>query len=288
MVRLSCRIGYAIMLANRMKMAASAKEFVFTITTAGEDDSFTLPLEAGGTYDFTITWGDGSSSAITVWNHADVTHTYEDSGASTYTIRIRGTITGWRFNNAGDKTLIRDIKAWGALNLGDNNGYFYGCSNLTVSATDILDISQLTTLKHAFWQATSLTTIPSIDNWDTSNVINMNAVFQAIPSFNQDLSGWDTSSVTNMAGAFFDTTSFDQDLSSWDITSLTNATDMFKNITLSTANYDALLIGWEGQVQKPNVTFHGGNSTYTGGGAAEAARDALVADGWTITDGGQA
>jgi hypothetical protein len=79
-------------------------------------------------------------------------------------------------------------------------------------------------------------------------------------------------------------TVFDQDLSAWDVTSINIATNMLNGATLSTANYDALLISWGAQAVKPNVTFHGGNATYTSAG--EVGRDALLAEGWTITDGG--
>jgi hypothetical protein len=60
---------------------------------------------------------------------------------------------------------------------------------------------------------------------------------------------------------------------------------MFKNIALSTANYDALLIGWAAQSLQPEVTFDGGNSTYC---AAEDARTSMINyNNWTITDGGK-
>lgn len=271
------------MLANRMLKAASGiPEFRFTLTTVGVSDTFALPLEASGTYDFTIDWGDGSSSAITIWNHADATHTY--AVQDTYTVRIRGTITGWRFNNAGDRTLIRDIKSWGPLNLGTNNGYFYGCSNLTISATDILDLTNTTTFQSGF-RATAITTIPSINSWDFSSIFNLSRVWVGAVSYNQMLS-IDTSNVTSMAFTFSAAVSFNQNLGALDITSLIDASNFLNGVTLSTANYDALLIGWEGQAQQPNVTFSGGNSKYTGGGAAATARAALVTDGWIITDGG--
>ena len=79
----------------------------------------------------------------------------------------------------------------------------------------------------------------------------------------------------------------DQDLGSWDITSVTNMTDMFQSVTISTSNYDAILVGWEAQAVQNNVVFSGGNSTYTSAGAGGTARAALIADhSWTITDGG--
>jgi hypothetical protein len=94
-----------------------------------------------------------------------------------------------------------------------------------------------------------------------------------------------------MIEMFIGATSFNQDLSSWNINSLIDATNMFANTNLSTANYDALLIGWESQ--KPNiqqdVALGVGSTQYTLGGAAETARNNLIDPlqfNWTITDGG--
>lgn len=282
--------------------------FIFSAATTSPAETFALPLEASGVYDFHVDWGDSSSSDITVWNHADVTHTYASAG--THTITINGTIKGFRFGGAGDCAKIRDISAWGCLLLGNNNGYFYNCAGLTVSATDILNLTGTTTLNYMFRGCTALTNIPNINSWDVSNITDMGSVFSLtsfnvdISSwdvsnvttfismfysnnvFNQDISGWDTSSCLIMDNMFYGASAFDQDIGNWDITSLTAAVNMFLNITLSTANYDALLIGWEGQVEQPNVVFHGGSSQYSAGAAATA-KAALQANGWTITDGGQ-
>jgi len=65
---------------------------------------------------------------------------------------------------------------------------------------------------------------------------------------------------------------------------VTNMDNMFLNATLSTANYDALLMGWDAQPLQVGVNFHGGNSTYCLG---EAARTNMIDnDGWIITDAG--
>ena len=86
---------------------------------------------------------------------------------------------------------------------------------------------------------------------------------------------------------FRNATAFDQDLGDWDVRNVINMKFMFKDIALSTANYDELLIGWSGLIGlKPNVRFDGGNSTYCDGAAA---RDILTdpnGSNWTITDGG--
>jgi hypothetical protein len=85
---------------------------------------------------------------------------------------------------------------------------------------------------------------------------------------------------------------FNQDLRGWDISSATDISYMLFNVTLSTANYDALLIGWstlsnEETKIPTNLSFHAGNSKYSSAG--QAARNILTGTyGWTITDGGLA
>jgi len=303
-------VGWGAMLIGG-GTGSSVPSFVFTITTFVEDDTFTIPIYNGGTYNFNVDWGDGSNDDITTWNDGDNPHTYADAGVSTYTITITGTITGFQFNNGGDKNLIQEIQSWGpVIPLG--NSMFYGTPNLTVTATDVLDLTGTGSLSSGFRNCSSLTTVPSMDSWNVSAITsiwnifngatnfnqdisswnvgsatNMGGAFYGASSFNQDISGWDTGSATLMDSMFRDAASFDEDLSGWDITGVTNMTSMFLNVTLSTANYSAILIGWEGQVEQPNVTFSGGNSLYSAGAAATA-RAALVTNGWTITDGGQA
>ena len=68
-----------------------------------------------------------------------------------------------------------------------------------------------------------------------------------------------------------------------------NLQDFLLNAGLSTASYDATLIGWAAQTVQSGLTCDFGNSQYTAGGAAEAARKTLINTyGWTITDGGAA
>ena len=136
-----------------------------------------------------------------------------------------------------------------------------------------------------------------LDSWDTSGMISFRSAFGSDLVFNPDVSGWDISNTTSIESAFSNCDSFDQNLSNWDITSLSSATNFMQSATgLSTANYDATLIGWEATLQAafpsgsgytPTINIHFGGSTYTLGGAAEAARTSLISTfGWTITDGG--
>jgi hypothetical protein len=86
---------------------------------------------------------------------------------------------------------------------------------------------------------------------------------------------------------FFNCSSYDQDMSGWDINQVTNFLNFCSGVTLSTANYNALLIAWDAQgAMSYSGTVNFGGSTYTLGGAAEAAHDSLELKWGTITDGG--
>ena len=259
--------------------------FIFDVQTTGASETFSLPLESSGTYDFNADWGDNSDDDITVWNQGEVTHTYVSAG--TYEIKITGTIIGWRFNYNGDCSKIYELKSWGPLRLGNNGRYFYGCANLTITATDILDLTGTTDLTRMLADCYVLTTIPSMNSWDVSAVTKMDYMFVWSSLFNQDISSWNTVSVISMSSMLDNAVSFDQNIGAWPITSVTDFYYFLDGVTLSTANYDALLIGWESQAVQDNVNFHGGNSKYSAGAAATA-RQALIDDhAWQIQDGGQ-
>jgi len=319
-----------------------------------------LPLASGGTYNFIVHWGDGSSSTVTAYNDPDITHTYSIAG--TYNVDIVGTCQGFGFASAnGDKSKLIDVKHWGNIKL-HNNGYqFYRCDKLiTFSATDNPDLSTNTSLSRIFmnaslfnsdisgwdvstitnmsnmfygalafnqdignWDTGSATNMSSmfyqamafnknIGGWDTSNVINMSAMFggSSATTFNQDISSWDTSKVTDMtfmfynaamfnqdistwetgavtlmSGMFYNALAFNKDLDIWDVSKVTDAESMFEGATLSTNNYNSILIGWDAQSLKSSVKFHGGSSKYSS--SSSAARAHMIAsDLWTITDGG--
>ena len=269
-----------------------AEAFIFevdtTATSAGSSasDQFTFPTVSSGSYNCHVDWGDGNSDDITTYNDAAWTHTYSSGG--TYTITITGTVEGIRFNDGGDKLKIGDVSQWGPLLLTDvGGGHFYGCSNLAPSASDYPKIaSGLTNFSYMFRGASLFD--QDLSSWDTSSGTNFAHMFFNCFAFDQDLSSWDMSSATSCTYMFLNCSSFDQDLSSWDVSSVSNFTGFMTNVTLSTANYDALLIGWEALDLVNSLSCHFGNSTYSAGAAATA-RAAIIADDlWTVTDGGPA
>ncbi|MCD6328780.1 MAG: BspA family leucine-rich repeat surface protein [Candidatus Cloacimonetes bacterium] len=251
------------------------------------DNQIVLPLEISGTYNFKVSWGDENTDKITIYNQSEVTHTYASAGI--YTVKIIGTINGWRFNNVGDKLKLLTIESWGELLLGNNACNFYGCSNLIINAVDILDVSSNTTFYAIFRNCSSLTTF-DVSSWDVSSITTFRDAFYGCSSLTTlDVSSWDVGSVTAMNSVFYGCVLLtDVVVNNWNITSTTNMTHMFFGVTLTTDRYDSILIAWAALAVQPNVNFNAGNSKYTGGGAAATARAVLTSapNNWIITDGG--
>ena len=182
--------------SNTLTTPTYAAAFTSTwAVTAGE--TITLPYEAAGTYSGTIDWGDSSTSTN---SYANRTHTY--AGAGTYTISITGVTTGFRFANTGSRLNIRTITNWGTLRLGNNNGYFQGCTNLTLTTVvGTLDLTGTTDFFQFFGSCGQLTTVNGINSWNTSAVTSMYQMFYSCSNFNQELN-FNTAAVTNMTGMF--------------------------------------------------------------------------------------
>lgn len=146
------------------------------------------------------------------------------------------------------------------------------------------DVSNVQNMSFMFSEASSFNR--RLNGWDVGNVQSAVYMFSLATSFNQPLNNWDVSSVLDMSNMFNGTTSFNQTLGNWDVSNVTNMSNMFFNVTLSTVNYDDLLIGWESLSSLQNgVVFSGGNSKYCN---ASNQRDNIISNySWTITDGGQ-
>jgi hypothetical protein len=238
-----------------------------TETNSSASDSLIIPLI--GTQ-LTIDWGDGSlDTNVTSSEASPASHTYASSGI--YTVRTSGNLTQIRYADQRErdrKKLIR-ISQWGDIAWTSFNTAFMHCSNLEVTATDAPDLS---------------------------NVTDLHSMFRLARAFNSPINHWDVSNVTSFNRMFYTATAFDQNLDTWDITNVSNMLNFMTQTGVSTANYDAILIGWEATLQAayPNgtgytlsINVNFGNSTYTGGGAAATAKASLASTfNMTITDGG--
>ncbi|MBN2155484.1 MAG: BspA family leucine-rich repeat surface protein [Candidatus Lokiarchaeota archaeon] len=239
--------GVLITTTNKLQrpIAAGSDDFISvwdtSLTSSGSSNSnqVKLPLQSSGKYNFLVEWGDGKSDTITSWNQAEVNHTYTFEGV--YTINITGSIEGWRFNYGGDRLKLLEIQQWGCLQLGNDGSFFYGCSNLNLTAKDNLDLTGTTSLYKAFRDCNNLGSNGNLKGWDVSHITNMESMFHGASSFNQDIGAWNVSSVTNMEFMFHGASLFNQDIGAWDVSSVTNMVAMFYGA--SSFNQD--IGGWD-------------------------------------------
>ncbi len=214
-----------------------------------------------------------------------------------YKLGNRGNMNGWNVSSVTDMSFMfsgdvmlstytssfdQDIGGWDVSSV-KYMGFMFGGATSFNQDIGGWDVSSVTDMYCMFYQVRSFNY--DIGGWDVSSVKYMGFMFGGATSFNQDIGGWDVSSVTDMYCMFGGATSFNQDIGGWDVSSVTDMTGMFRGVTLSTWNYDALLVGWSQLSLHRGVNFDGGNSKYSI--VAEAARNRLVSDyRWIINDGG--
>ena len=341
--------------------------FITTWETTSANESITIPTENSSVdYDFTIDWGDGTTEQVN-GSDPDPSHTYDAAG--TYTVAITGSFPRIFLNAGstgdGDETNARKLQSidqWGSIQWESLQAAFAGASNMTYSATDTPDLSNVTSVRSMFdrassfngdigdWDVSNITDMSavffdassfnqSIGQWDVSSAENMEFMFAGASSFNQPVGQWDVSNVTSMANMFQRATAFDQDISGWNVSNVTNMNFMFDTVSgesdfnqpigqwdvssatsmrymfngassfnqdlsvwdvsnvvdfdsflggsgLSTANYDALLIGWSRLDLLSGASLGASNLQYCD---ARPFRAYLQDEfGWTISDDGQA
>ncbi|WP_041468434.1 BspA family leucine-rich repeat surface protein [Chloroherpeton thalassium] len=265
---------------NTSTVFAQPMEFIFNITSVPA----TVELPLYGSVDVNVVWGDGDSDSYMA--PGDKSHEYTTTGQKTVT--ISGTLTQFGKGSNGSWAgveYLAQVNSFGSLTgFTSISGAFNNADNLT-SVPTVLP-STVNNLNYTFMNIDQAS-ITNLESWDVSAVLDMQSMFSGAASFNQNISGWNVSGAMNMVEMFYNATAFDQNIGGWNISAVEEMDDMFYGATLSTANYDALLIGWAAQTVQSEVIFHGGNSQYSTGAAATA-RQSLIDDYyWGITDGGQ-
>ena len=176
-------IGLAVSTASN----AGALEVLETFDStwdSGANKTIKLPLVSGGSYNFTVDWGDGSSDTITAYDDSDVEHLYASDAV--YTVKIEanvlsGGITGWGgLYTTSDQKKMTGITSWGA---GKNNlvlnasAGFYNQSSLNVTASGAPTLTNSDALVNLFRGCTSLVNIGTPSEWDISGCNSMMYTF---------------------------------------------------------------------------------------------------------------
>lgn len=115
---------------------------------------------------------------------------------------------------------------------------------------NFIDVSMVSDMKALFKNLRDMGHI-KIDEWNVSNVENMNSMFDNCDKFNADLSHWDTSKVVDMTVMFYGCRNFSCDLSKWDVSSVTSMASMFMEHTAfhyavnRCVNFESDLSNWD-------------------------------------------
>ncbi len=254
---------------TQIGVPTSDTTFTSVWATTAINETITIPAQNVGTFNALVDWGDGTaSSTITAYNDADLAHVYATAGD--HTIKITGSFPNIYFNNAGDRLKIKRVTQLGQVGWTRFNAAFLGCANLTEFTVGSTDTSSVTTMQAMFADCNGLTTL-DLSSFNTTNVTSMASMFSA------------ASALTSLAG-----------VEDFDITGLNSTDDLSGFLTsgsMTTAQYDNLLVKWEAQVSAtpsiPAMTASFGGSIHSPSPAAGAVSKffLVVIYGWTIEDG---
>ena len=213
--------------------------FVFELAVSASD-VITLPLLTGYTYDFVVNWGDGTSSHVTAYNDSRAVHTYGSTGSFAVSVTGKcGSFSTW--GKASIQGSLTDISQWG--DIGIEYVEFGGCTLLTsVSATDALDMSELTHGEYVFYGCTGLTTI-DLSHWDVTPVTSLKGFFQGCSNLALiNVADWDMSGILDPSQIFYGCAIETVDVSSWDLSSATTVASIFNGcaalITVDVSSWD--------------------------------------------------
>ena len=233
----------------------------------GSND-YTLGVDASGTYDFTVNWGDGQSDVITSPTQPEITHAYSGAGARTISItpNTAYSVDHWSFGRRSSSIpseALTDIFSFGDIKFYANEDIFNGCENFNTVANraGVPNFQNRDIIDGFFFRNDSLgtTTEPDFSGWGTftgtglqflrgnnlppfsSSRVNVNFTFTptslqeaflAQALFNSSLSNWTVSSCNNFSKTFSLASSFNQPLPwvfSTDAAVSINASEMFKD-----------------------------------------------------------
>ncbi|MCP4523941.1 MAG: BspA family leucine-rich repeat surface protein, partial [Candidatus Gracilibacteria bacterium] len=237
-----------------------------------------LPLNSSGSYDFTVDWGDGTTSHITdVTNEANYTHNYDTTGGSVFEVTMQGDLGEISFAYQKTKTeldpgefiylgksessKLLNVKQWGTIKIGNTGSQFSSTVNLTnLSFHDAPDLSGVTNAISMFRSARLLKN--GVKHWDVSHITNMQEMFYNADQFNGALNQWDVSQVTDMA-LMFRCSRMSQPLHSWNVGEVTNMEHMFGVTAVCSyghADYNQNINNWNTDKVTHCYHYDGGQS----------------------------
>jgi hypothetical protein len=267
---------------------------VTTTNPGSPATDFVLPLDPAQTYDFTVCWEVGVYETVTNAHASfpNISHTYPSSGVKTVRVK-ENVVAGFPkifFNNGGDRLKPTGLSQWGINRWIDGVGAWYGCANLTSTATDSATAETQYMTDMTDW-INGGAKVGGLSSFRLNSCTNFTRSYKdcVLLATLSSTVVW-TTSPTTMVSMFENCATLDNKvLPPWNLVNLVDATDMFKNtgaLGLTSASYGAFLVNLEANCPNTGVPLHAGASKYPA--SAAAAHAALLArtPPWVITDGG--
>lgn len=145
-----------------------------------------------------------------------------------YYVNFTGKYPHLMFNNSSK--IVR-IQNWGDNEWKNMSRMFKNARNLKYdSSKDKPNLNNVKNMCSMFNKAKNFNGNGrgKMNEWNTSNVTDMNRMFRYAEEFNGDISDWNTSSVTDMSYMFHHLIHFNNNISSWNTSSVTNMRSMFE------------------------------------------------------------
>ena len=193
---------------------------------ASASNQITIPATGVG---YSIAWeevGNPANNGTAIGTNA-YTLTFPSPG--TYQVSITpgsGTFTRISFASPVDYNKLVEIKQWGNIQWESMEQAYFSCYNVTITATDAPDLSNVISMRNMFRSCTSISTVPGINDWDVSSVKDMSFLFAAAFYFDDPLDHWDVSNVTDMTG-MFQSSAFNHPIGNWNVGKVTSMHVMF-------------------------------------------------------------
>src|SRR5690554_80790 len=205
--------------SNRINILTSAQ-----IGNTAKEDNRNQPQTfyktLGGQYSYT--WENVNNTSIKGegWGEGTLSITFPEAGIYRLSLLPEGLnplhsfyfIKNNRTNSISVDAHISkllDVEQWGDVSWSTMKDAFRGASFMTMSATDVPDLSSVTDMSGMF--AFSYYRQPdiapfnaSINDWDVSNVTNMKEMFRGAAPFNQPLDKWDVSNAAETTYQMFE------------------------------------------------------------------------------------
>lgn len=163
--------------------------------------TISIPMVLGGTYDYWIDWGDGTSSTqITAYNDTNATHTYVADGE--YTIRLIGTLDQLEYTGNIAACLKEVTKCNLAFSVIKN--MFKGCTNLTNVVESIFSQTTMPTTAESVFEGCSKFGMIPVGLFDNmSGILSFRNTFKGTSIINIPTGLFDSNnSATDFSGVF--------------------------------------------------------------------------------------